>query len=261
MEPRPASIVRVETAKGHYYVDAADKRKRIPGVTTILKETIPKPQLNAWFARMVAEEAWDRREELAGLPRAPYVEEVRNAADRRRDVSAARGTQVHKWAEMLSRGEQVDIPVEHVGYLDGYLLWLSEYEVVVQDQERTVWGGAGNSPEYAGTYDLMCTTSVDADDDPILVDIKTGRGLYAESMIQIAAYALADYELSDDGTTEQSTKQPRRGGLLHLHDDGTYKFVTFEIAEVSHLWARAIIWRTSLKHLESTWKEVSNVQH
>jgi hypothetical protein len=48
-----APIRRVDTAKGHYYRDATGQR--VPGVTTIIGDGVPKPALINWAANAAAE--------------------------------------------------------------------------------------------------------------------------------------------------------------------------------------------------------------
>jgi len=61
-------IRRKETARGHHYVDA--ENRRVPGVTTILG-ALPKDALINWAANTTADAAVNRWDELGALVEVP----------------------------------------------------------------------------------------------------------------------------------------------------------------------------------------------
>ena len=100
----------------------------VQGVTTLLKQGLPKPALTHWAARTVAEfvaEHPDMVEEIKRLGGpGPAVAMLKAVPFQKRDDAAIRGTDVHALAERLVHGEEVDVPEHLAGYVSGYCDWL-----------------------------------------------------------------------------------------------------------------------------------------
>ena len=163
-----------------------------PGVTDILKVIDKSGPLMAWAARQTAEAAADLIESAATEPimmatgRDGFIKAVSARANWQRDEAAHLGTAVHGLADQLVNGQTLDTatPLAHEyakRYADwwqasGWRLRLSEALVVHPDVG------------YGGTFDLLC---YDADGRTVLADIKTGRGVYREAILQLTAYGMA----------------------------------------------------------------------
>src|SRR4029077_11716228 len=84
-------------------------------------------------------------------------------------------------------------------------------------------GRAGTRREaYAGTLDLVAMLSRSDGDEEIetwILDIKTGKGVYPEHALQLAAYRYAEFYVDPDGDP-QPLPQIDRAGVVHLHDHG-----------------------------------------
>src|SRR5699024_3996520 len=92
-----------------YYLDG----KRVPGVTGILGNGIPKPALPRWAARTVAEYVADNRHELDGwsrMGRESLVAALKQVPWTARDEAAVRGTDVHNLAEQILTTGEADVP-------------------------------------------------------------------------------------------------------------------------------------------------------
>jgi hypothetical protein len=208
--------------KGHRYrLDGAP----VPNVTTILNGGLPKPALVGWAARMAGEAAAQLIFGDGVEPTAVVVDRLRqmgptavtalcaDAAQARRNAAAVKGTDVHAYAERVLHGEAVDVPSELAGYVEGYVGFLDRVELVPILTERPC---ASRRHWYAGRFDLLATI----DDEPWLLDNKTGSGVYGETACQVAAYARADFYVDVDGA-EVPMPHVAHIGALHVTEGGT----------------------------------------
>ena len=175
----------------HYYVDADGKR--IPGVTTILNEGLPKPALINWAANATAEAAVNRWDELGSMGPADRLKILKAARYEDRDAAAKRGTEVHDLAEKLMLGQEVTVPDELRGHVEAYVRFLDEWNPTPILTEVTV---VNYTHGYAGTLDMVAKFSP----GNVLADIKTTRsGIYGETALQLAAYRYAEVYIGHDG--------------------------------------------------------------
>ena len=174
----------------HYYVDADDKR--IPGVTTILNDGMPKPALINWAANATADYAVNNWDNLADMGVADRLKVLKKARYEDRDAAAKRGTEVHDLAEHLLQGEEVTVPDELRGHVESYVRFLDDWQPTPVIVEKTV---VNYTYGYAGTLDMV----VDLPDGRrVLADIKTTRsGIYGETALQLAAYRYAEVYLDN----------------------------------------------------------------
>ena len=207
-------IRRRNTARGHYYVDATGAR--VPGVTTILGDGVPKPALINWAANATADAAVNRWDELTELPVAQRLSVLKGARYEDKDRAANRGTEVHRLAEYLIRGERVHAPDEIAGHVESYVRFLDEFRV------RALWvefSIASYRHGYAGTGDLIA--ELQTTDGPVrwLLDLKTNRsGIYGETALQLAAYRFADVLIA--GQDEQPMPAVEACAAIHVRGDG-----------------------------------------
>ena len=175
----------------HYYVDA--ENRKIPGVTTILNEGLPKPALINWAANATAEAAVNRWEELTEMGPADRLKVLKAARYEDRDAAAKRGTEVHALAEKLMHGQEVKVPDELRGHVESYVRFLDEWQPEPILTEVTV---VNYTHGYAGTLDMIYRTPGGL---VVLADIKTTRsGIYGETALQLAAYRYAEVYLNGD---------------------------------------------------------------
>lgn len=189
---------RYETGKGHWY--KLDGQK-VDGVTTVLSNGIPKPALTGWAAREVATFAATNLTLLAELDEAARIDLLKGAPWRDRDAAARRGTEVHRLAEQLITGTEVEVPDELVGHVDAYMRFLDDWQV----NEVLVEFVCGHrNHKWMGTGDLVADL---ADGQRWLLDLKTTRsGIYGETALQLAAYRHADFYLDIDGNPQPFPK-------------------------------------------------------
>ena len=209
-----APIRRVETARGHYYRDA--DRRRVPGVTTIIGDGLPKPALINWSGNATADAAVNRWDELSALPPAARLETLRKARYEDKDRAANKGTAVHGFAEKLIAGQAVQAPEELAGHVEAYARFLDEFAVKAVHVEFSI---ASYRYGYAGTGDLIADITHEGATRRLLLDIKTNRsGIFGEVSLQLAAYRFADVLI--DGNSEQPMPPVDGCAAIHVRGDG-----------------------------------------
>lgn len=207
-----APIKRVDTARGHHYVDA--NNTRVPGVTTILSGGMPKTALVNWAGKATAEYALDHWEDLTQLSPAKRLEKLTKARYAEKDAAAKRGTEVHGLAEKLVQGEEVEVPDELAGHVESYVRFLDAFQVEPLHVEFSI---ASYAHGYAGTGDLIAWFPTLG--KTLLCDIKTNKsGIFGETALQLAAYRHADVLIDDDG--EQDMPAVDGCAAIHVRADG-----------------------------------------
>lgn len=233
MAARKAPTRRRNYGNGHgYYLDGTEIKGR--GVTTLLGNGFPKNALQYWAAKEVATAAVDERdiwEPLAERARDAAWEYLKEAPFRDRDAAARRGTEVHRLAEQLQSGQEVEVPEPLAGHVDSYLSFRDDW----QPEDEIVEGVVVNRTQiYMGTFDSIATLPgfaevasrqlrTEVTGDRVLYDIKTSRsGVYPEVALQLAAYRYAETFLDDpDGETEeQPMPEVDACAVLHVRADG-----------------------------------------
>lgn len=192
--------------------------KPVPSVTTLIKGGLPKDALVYWSAKAVAEYVADNRDavdSLRDMGREPMVQALKSVPWQARNEAAVRGTDVHVLAERLVHGDEVDVPGHLAGHVKGYADFLDRFGVDPILTERSV---AHRGLYYAGRFDLIAWLN----DDLWMLDIKTSTNVYGETALQLAAYAGADFYVTDDDPdTEHDLPECRRFGVLHVTEYGT----------------------------------------
>jgi hypothetical protein len=202
---------RVDRGRGHSYLLDGEK---VPGVTTLIGDGLPKPALTRWAANTAAAYAVDRWAELADVPISERLKRISGAPWADRDSAAVRGTRIHTLAEPLSRGERVDVPSELAGHVESCVRFLDEWDVRPVLIERPVFHRRWH---YGGTVDLVADL---ADGQRWILDYKTSRsGVFGDTAVQLSAYRYAEFYLDDDGA-EQPMPEVDAAGVVWLRADG-----------------------------------------
>jgi len=190
----------------------------VPGVTTILGKGIAKPFLVDWAAREVAKFAADNLEILNALDDTDArYDLLKTAHNRHRDKTAVRGTDIHAIAEELLHGREAEIPEHLAGYVEGYVRFLDQWQPTPVITERPC---ASRANWYAGTPDAIVTLP---DGERLLMDWKTGKNVYGEVALQLAAYRNAEFYVDEDGT-EQPMPEVDGLAVVHVTPTGTDVF-------------------------------------
>lgn len=198
---------RVDRGKGHSYTLDGD---RLPGVTTIL-EALRKRALENWAGNVTAEAAVNRWDELGELPLTARLEALKRARFELRDAAALTGTEVHALAWPLVTGADVEVPARHLGAVQALARFMDAWHLEPVATERPVFHPAHR---WAGTFDLLAGIGGTL----WLLDYKTGKGVYPETALQLAAYAHAAYMLPEAGEPTEWVP-PERAGAVHITSD------------------------------------------
>lgn len=227
-------IVRKNTAKGHYYLDA-DTGERVPGVTTLLGAGTPKPNLMEWNATATADYTLNNWDALAALPPAERLKKMAKGRWEGRDAAAARGTAVHAMAERLIADEVVTVPDGLTGYVDACVAVLDSFAMRAVHVESVVYS---ETNRHVGTCDLIAAVllpdmpeygHINRDDDGYslgIFDWKTSKsGIFGEVALQLAAYRHAEWLIPDDGDEPIEMPEVDFAAGIHLRPDGGYSMV------------------------------------
>lgn len=198
----------------HRYTHAG---KTYPGVTGILKVIDKSDALMNWAARNTAEAAVAQIGALPSLLDTVGPEGVVKALTSRsswkRDQAAALGSEVHDLADQWIRGLDPQIPEHARKHVANYAEWWTASGWSLRTSEAmVVHPNAG----YGGTLDLLAR---DRDGRTVLADIKTGKAVYSEAVLQLAAYGMA--KLIQPGGASESYPMPviERHVILHVTAD------------------------------------------
>lgn len=219
-------IKRINAGSGHRYtIDG----KSAVGVTTALK-ALPQPGLMYWSARTVAEFVADHIDDLivrmdAAGGRGPLVEYLKAIPWQKRDSAAVKGTEVHRIAEKIHAGEEFDVPEHLAGYVESYLQFLEDENPTPLFTEFTV---ANLDPAYAGTGDSIMDFPKRGTG---LCDIKTGKGVYGEAALQMAAYRNAEFMVINGVPCPMPIAD--FCAVIHVREDG-YDFIPVEADEQAY---------------------------
>ena len=211
--PKVSTISR---SGSRFYVEPTTGEK-VPGVTSIL-HGLPKPFLQYWSAKMVAEFAVDNFSAYSSLimnGQKQAAIDLLKAAPRRYTTERANiGSDAHDLFERMGRGEDVR-SITHPdlqGYVDRFSEFLDDFQPTFLMQEETVWS---NTHRYAGSFDAV----VEIGGETVIVDWKTTAKIYPEVGLQLAAYRHADFIVRPDGNTVPLPKGITGGAVLHIHPD------------------------------------------
>lgn len=177
-------LKRRNYGRGHGY--KLDDEK-ITGVTRVI-DVLDKPALRNWYATQSADRAvneWDRLAALPPMERHKYIKDGPKDTVR---AAATRGTDIHGHGQKLAEGHDVDVPDELRGPVEAYARWLDDWDVSPIAVETPC---VHTGHRYAGTADLWGTVGKRGG-AVCLLDIKTGKGIYDETGLQLAAYRFTE---------------------------------------------------------------------
>lgn len=214
----------VSTPHGRFY-QSPSSGKQVPSITNIIS-TLDKPALKWWAAKQAATYAAENRQMLAGLKTdQEVIDLVKGAPFRTTGEAAGVGDKVHDWIdgyakhyiETGERGwepEDLNDTPNSEGGLTIRRMWRqfvyldSHYKIHWLVSEFTIWS---DRHDYAGTGDWIAKIG----NSVVYGDTKTGKGVYPEVGLQVAAGAGADYALDGDGNKYQLPKA-ERFAVLHV---------------------------------------------
>lgn len=191
--------------------------KTYPGVTSILDAVLGANFSTAAYygAKQAAEHVVKLMEEPTVLttmymqlgPQG-MVPALAGAARKHRDQAAQLGSKVHELAELVAKGASPPTDEPRVQH---YLRWWEAAGWKLRTSEAMIVNRAG----YGGTFDLL---AYDRDGRTVLADIKTGKGIYKEAVLQLHAYEMADV-VQVDGKVYPMPAVDRLV-ILHVTEEG-----------------------------------------
>lgn len=193
--------------------------RRVPSVTTIVNGGVPKPALVGWAAKVVAEAVAAQPstvDAVRDLGHDALVAALVALPDQNKRAAGLRGTDIHRFAELVVHGEAVTPPAEIAEAVAGYAAWLDLSGFRADLTERTV---ANRLFGYAGRFDVVGVMA----GERWLIDVKTSRAVYGDTSLQVAAYARAEFYVGEDGD-EVGLPPIDRIGVLHVQPDVTELF-------------------------------------
>lgn len=197
----------------------------LPSVTTILSIVDKSGPLVGWAKREVSNAAIRHLSTLQTMVETAGADSAARwlgtIPGYQRDTAADVGTQVHALAEALSKGQTVDVPADLGPYIVAYQRFLADWRPTYLAAEEMV---CSLPYRYAGTLDAI----MEIRRETWLIDLKTSKGVYPETALQLAAYAHAGF-IGRAGTSRRFRIPPiNRFGVLHLRPEG-YQLVPFAV--------------------------------
>jgi hypothetical protein len=190
---------------GKYYQWGGEK---FYSVTTVLKNSLPTPFLIGWAARCSAEYTVENLKQVyavASKDKAGAIQLIKTAHVRMRDNAANIGRAVHRTVEMwhtagcpkMFHVEDVTltnpnavIPAKEIGpFFAQFLRFVKDFQPVITHCEGMI---INRRQKYAGTLDLIADIPCLGHSGLVLLDTKTGSGIYDEVALQLNAYARAE---------------------------------------------------------------------
>lgn len=181
--------------------------EQVPSITSVI-HVLNKPRLVNWAARMAAEYAVVNWSKLGEIPVQERVREIKAAHERYTGKAQKTGDIVHDLIDAWSTGKAFpEYPREVNSFANQFIGFLMDNRPKFIENEFTVWS---RKHQYAGTGDWIAAIGGHV----FLGDTKTGRSLWPEVGLQLAALSGADFILRPDGSEEPI---PQIDGLAALH--------------------------------------------
>ncbi len=219
--PADREMVRSQNRGSRLYAIGGSE---YPSVTDIISKGEPKPALIGWAKKVTAEAAIGQYK-LVGEIRdkdgdKAAIAHLKGAAYRQRDAAGDLGSKLHEVAEYeLVQGKQ---------YPDqgnpGAQMLLEQFRDFVKTTnpewiavEAIVFSEAHG---YAGTFDAAAILELTGD-KPVLLDWKSGAGVYGSFALQLSAYAHAEFLLGPNGEEEWAgTVDQETAYVVHIRASG-----------------------------------------
>jgi hypothetical protein len=201
--------------------------ERYWSVTTIRDGGIPQSwALKQWAPKFVANYAIEHRETLNVLAAddpAAAVEWLRNSPWRERDAKMELGSHMHAAIEAHVLGKPYPKPPDPVAAkLRGFHKFLEDFQPVFEATEASVYN---RTEHYAGTLDYIVGMLGGA----YILDAKSGKRIYPETAVQLAAYRRAEFIGLPDGS---EAPMPETDGAFGLFlDDDYYELVPVDTGD------------------------------
>lgn len=214
-QPAPLTQAPMRNDKGIYSTPYGD----FYSVTTFIEGGVPKPGLVHWAAIEVARCAMESVPRLTRLrgetARDDAYQWLRRAAERKRDTAADLGSALHDVYEARVLGAPMPKPTEEQApFFRAFQQFLDDEQPEFEAAELVV---SNPDDQWAGKLDTSLRLPRRG---PALLtgDWKTGKKVYDEAALQLAAYRRAKVGWLRDGT--EITPPATDGGVVvHIRPD------------------------------------------
>ena len=217
MNDSEVQIKVVEDSQGRRVYEVGDIS--YPSVTTILDAAYPRPHLAAWASTETAREALANRH--VGMSEQAAFTYLQRTPFRTMRLAGHRGTEVHDAIDrtlspMLSGQKPVWWKEPKIaGYMDAARAFCNDNLSGISQLESAVFN---DTYRYAGRVDMW---AVSKNGQRILVDWKTGKQVYPDHALQLAAYAGAEWMITAE--TRIALEKPAAGAVVRLDAEGNYE--------------------------------------
>ena len=201
-----------------YWMDG----KPVPGATTLIGNGIPKPALMPWACKLIAEWVDENPMEIERLRgsagRYDLINTIKGLPNQKRDKAALRGTEIHDLGERYVQGEEIDVPAEHEAEVMGLAKFIEDLKLAPLIVEQSL----GNRKHwYSGRVDFIGTSPYLNNGEPVIIDWKTSNNVYGDTALQCAAYAKAEFWVTDnDPFTEMPMPDIAATYVAHITAEG-----------------------------------------
>lgn len=197
LNENPCQLPEIVSFKHGYKLDG----KYVPRVTTILS-VIAKPALLVWARREALKLVRSGLEPHVGKSvemTQAFIDELITKADKEpdriKDEAANVGTRAHKAIDQIIRGEKPELTTDIIPCVESFMEWKKQSGLELLPGEIKV---ASKIHGYAGTLDGIARRGKNL----VLTDWKTSNGIWPEYAYQVAAYAEAYTEISNEEIEE-----------------------------------------------------------
>ncbi len=197
----------------------------LPSVTTVIRVLDKSGPLVGWAKRETAACAVRNLDVLLRMREAggdaAAVNWLKQIPDYQRDTAADIGSRVHRLVEQLATGTEPEVTDEEAPFVAAYRGFLSAYRprfLAVEEMVVSLRHG------YGGTLDAIAVIG----GARWLREGKTGTGVYAETALQLAAYAAADFIGRPGDPRRYRLPRVTRFGVVHVRPEGA-RLVEFHV--------------------------------
>lgn len=242
----------------HHYTYEGVTYRGVTGVLSVIDKSGP---LMSWAARQTAEAAVAMftvdpanggalAQLLATVGEEGTIKALTSRGNWKRDEAAQLGTEIHGLADKLVRGQPLPYMTDTTAKrVDGYAKWWAASGWSLRTSEALL---VNPTASYGGTLDLLAR---DRDGCTVLADIKTGKGVYSEAVLQLTAYGDAEFiQPPSENVMEpgQAFRMPKvdRHVILHVTADGVRE-IEVNVGDLERIaWMACLdlaTWRDSVK--------------
>lgn len=221
----------------------------LTSVTTALK-ALDKPALVQWAKNETAACAVRNLDMLTRMIESGGPESAAKwlaaTPDHKRDTASDLGTRIHTLAEQRATSPEVTVTEEEAPFVTQYGRFLDDFTPTFIRVEAKV---CNLTHTYAGTLDALAVI----DGLVTLFDIKTGKGIYPETALQLAGLGFAEFIGWPDDPKQYPMPHIDRYAVLHLRPDG-YRLVPYDVT--AETFARFLETKRLYEWLKGTAKKV-----